>query len=131
MRAPSALHDRYFCRWLSVSLVFFLFGKLLEPLWGSKELSKFIFIVNFSASACVFMTAIKKTRHAGIKLPHSIILRLHDRYCGALYNSLKDLLSVSTVFLLSLQISSLIFCSGYTMDSIPCCIDLCYCKLLW
>jgi hypothetical protein len=35
-----------------------LFGKLLEPLWGSKELSKFIFIVNLSTSACVFMTAI-------------------------------------------------------------------------
>jgi hypothetical protein len=35
-----------------------LFGKLLEPLWGSKELSKFIFVVNFSTSACVFMTAI-------------------------------------------------------------------------
>jgi len=35
-----------------------LFGKLLEPLWGSKKLSKFIFIVNFSTSACVFMTAI-------------------------------------------------------------------------
>ena len=35
-----------------------LFGKLLEPLWGSKELSKFIFIVNFSTSACVFITAI-------------------------------------------------------------------------
>lgn len=35
-----------------------LFGKLLEPVWGSKELSKFIFIVNFSTSACVFMTAI-------------------------------------------------------------------------
>ena len=35
-----------------------LFGKLLEPLWGSKELSKFIFIVNFLTSACVFITAI-------------------------------------------------------------------------
>ncbi|KAL5196581.1 hypothetical protein ABZP36_000093 [Zizania latifolia] len=35
-----------------------LFGKLLEPLWGSKELSKFIFVVNFSASLCVFITAI-------------------------------------------------------------------------
>ncbi|KAL6841857.1 hypothetical protein ACP4OV_028369 [Aristida adscensionis] len=35
-----------------------LFGKLLEPLWGSKELSKFIFVVNFSTSACVFVTAI-------------------------------------------------------------------------
>uniref|UniRef100_A0A0E0EFG3 BTB domain-containing protein n=1 Tax=Oryza meridionalis TaxID=40149 RepID=A0A0E0EFG3_9ORYZ len=35
-----------------------LFGKLLEPLWGSKELSKFIFVVNFSTSLCVFITAI-------------------------------------------------------------------------
>ncbi|KAL6657468.1 hypothetical protein ACP70R_005248 [Stipagrostis hirtigluma subsp. patula] len=35
-----------------------LFGKLLEPLWGSKEFSKFIFFVNFSTSACVFITAI-------------------------------------------------------------------------
>ncbi|KAM3383748.1 hypothetical protein ACQJBY_008428 [Aegilops geniculata] len=35
-----------------------LFGKLLEPLWGTKELSKFVFIVNFSTSMCVFVTAI-------------------------------------------------------------------------
>jgi hypothetical protein len=35
-----------------------LFGKVLEPLWGSKELLKFIFIVNLSTSVCVFMTAI-------------------------------------------------------------------------
>ncbi|TVU46985.1 hypothetical protein EJB05_06559 [Eragrostis curvula] len=35
-----------------------LFGKVLEPLWGAKELLKFIFIVNLSTSACVFITAI-------------------------------------------------------------------------
>ncbi|KQK14902.1 rhomboid-like protein 19 [Brachypodium distachyon] len=35
-----------------------LFGKLLEPLWGTKELLKFVFIVNFSTSVCVFITAI-------------------------------------------------------------------------
>ncbi|KAE8792768.1 rhomboid-like protein 19 [Hordeum vulgare] len=35
-----------------------LFGKLLEPLWGTKELSKFVFVVNFSTSMCVFITAI-------------------------------------------------------------------------
>ncbi|KAL6648118.1 hypothetical protein ACP70R_012342 [Stipagrostis hirtigluma subsp. patula] len=35
-----------------------LLGKLLEPLWGSKELLKFIFIVNLSTSVCVFITAI-------------------------------------------------------------------------
>ncbi|KAM0850540.1 hypothetical protein ACQ4PT_053022 [Festuca glaucescens] len=35
-----------------------LFGKLLEPLWGAKELLKFIFIVNISTSFCVFATAV-------------------------------------------------------------------------
>jgi hypothetical protein len=35
-----------------------LFGKLLEPLWGAKELLKFIFIVNISTSFCVFITAV-------------------------------------------------------------------------
>ncbi|XP_062211330.1 rhomboid-like protein 19 [Phragmites australis] len=35
-----------------------LFGKSLEPLWGAKELLKFIFIVNLSTSVCVFVTAI-------------------------------------------------------------------------
>ncbi|WCJ19350.1 rhomboid protein-related [Euphorbia peplus] len=33
-------------------------GKLLEPVWGSKEFLKFIFIVNFLTSLCVFVTAI-------------------------------------------------------------------------
>ncbi|XP_044507517.1 rhomboid-like protein 19 [Mangifera indica] len=33
-------------------------GKLLEPVWGSKEFLKFIFIVNFLTSLCVFTTAI-------------------------------------------------------------------------
>ncbi|KAL5680387.1 hypothetical protein ACJX0J_006772, partial [Zea mays] len=35
-----------------------LLGKVLEPLWGAKELLKFIFIVNLSTSACVFVTTI-------------------------------------------------------------------------
>ncbi|KAL5210688.1 hypothetical protein ABZP36_006311 [Zizania latifolia] len=35
-----------------------LLGKVLEPLWGAKELLKFIFIVNLSTSVCVFVTAI-------------------------------------------------------------------------
>ncbi|KAG4164553.1 hypothetical protein ERO13_A13G024400v2 [Gossypium hirsutum] len=33
-------------------------GKLLEPIWGSKEFLKFIFAVNFLTSVCVFITAI-------------------------------------------------------------------------
>ncbi|XP_044462741.1 rhomboid-like protein 19 [Mangifera indica] len=33
-------------------------GKLLEPVWGSKEFLKFIFVVNFLTSVCVFVTAI-------------------------------------------------------------------------
>ncbi|PQQ00382.1 rhomboid-like protein 19 [Prunus yedoensis var. nudiflora] len=33
-------------------------GKLLEPVWGSREFLKFIFIVNFLTSICTFITAI-------------------------------------------------------------------------
>ncbi|XP_019107743.1 rhomboid-like protein 19 isoform X2 [Beta vulgaris subsp. vulgaris] len=33
-------------------------GKILEPIWGSKEFVKFIFIVNFLTYVCVFITAI-------------------------------------------------------------------------
>ncbi|MCD7461214.1 Rhomboid-like protein 19 [Datura stramonium] len=33
-------------------------GKLLEPIWGSREFLKFIFIVNFLTSVFVFITAI-------------------------------------------------------------------------
>ncbi|KAG4203643.1 hypothetical protein ERO13_A05G412900v2 [Gossypium hirsutum] len=42
-----------------VSVIGLLFmGKLLEPIWGSKEFLKFIFIVNFLTSVCVFTTSI-------------------------------------------------------------------------
>ncbi|XP_062092908.1 rhomboid-like protein 19 [Humulus lupulus] len=33
-------------------------GKLLEPVWGSREFLKFIFVVNFLTSVCVFIIAI-------------------------------------------------------------------------
>ncbi|XP_022764584.1 rhomboid-like protein 19 [Durio zibethinus] len=33
-------------------------GKLLEPIWGSKEFLKFIFVINFLTSVCIFITAI-------------------------------------------------------------------------
>ncbi|CAL0328439.1 unnamed protein product [Lupinus luteus] len=33
-------------------------GKLLQPIWGSKEFLKFIFVVNFLTSVCLFITAI-------------------------------------------------------------------------
>ncbi|KAL2249249.1 rhomboid-like protein 19 [Sesamum indicum] len=42
-----------------ISTVGLLFiGKLLEPIWGSREFLKFIFVVNFLTSVCVFITAI-------------------------------------------------------------------------
>lgn len=42
-----------------ISTIGLLFiGKLLEPIWGSKEFLKFIFVVNFLTSVCVFITAI-------------------------------------------------------------------------
>ncbi|KAJ4828690.1 Rhomboid-like protein 19 [Turnera subulata] len=40
------------------TLFLLLTGKVLEPVWGSKEFLKFIFIVNFLTSVCVFITAI-------------------------------------------------------------------------
>lgn len=44
---------------LVVSIIGLLFiGKLLEPIWGSREFLKFIFVVNFLTSICVFVTAI-------------------------------------------------------------------------
>ena len=47
------------CFQVIVSIVgLLLFGKVLEPLWGAKELLKFIFIVNLLTSACVFVTTI-------------------------------------------------------------------------
>ncbi|XP_077252930.1 rhomboid protein-like protein [Tasmannia lanceolata] len=33
-------------------------GKLLEPIWGSREFLKFIFLVNLLTSLCIFVTAI-------------------------------------------------------------------------
>ncbi|KAI3705551.1 hypothetical protein L1987_75790 [Smallanthus sonchifolius] len=43
---------------LSSTLGLLFIGKLLEPIWGSREFLKFIFIVNFLTSVCVFITAI-------------------------------------------------------------------------
>ncbi|KAI3470455.1 hypothetical protein Pfo_027118 [Paulownia fortunei] len=44
---------------LVISTIGLLFiGKLLEPIWGSREFLKFIFVVNFLTSGCVFVTAI-------------------------------------------------------------------------
>uniref|UniRef100_A0A7N0V8Y3 Rhomboid protein n=1 Tax=Kalanchoe fedtschenkoi TaxID=63787 RepID=A0A7N0V8Y3_KALFE len=43
----------------AISTVGLLFlGKLLQPLWGSREFVKFIFFVNFLTSVCIFITAI-------------------------------------------------------------------------
>ncbi|XP_057485810.1 rhomboid-like protein 19 [Actinidia eriantha] len=42
-----------------ISTIGLLFiGKLLEPIWGPREFLKFIFVVNFLTSLCVFITAI-------------------------------------------------------------------------
>ncbi|XP_010253631.1 PREDICTED: rhomboid-like protein 19 [Nelumbo nucifera] len=40
----------------TVGLLFI--GKLLEPIWGSREFFKFIIVVNFLTSVCIFITAI-------------------------------------------------------------------------
>ncbi|KAI0489123.1 hypothetical protein KFK09_028965 [Dendrobium nobile] len=44
---------------VAISVVGLLFiGKLLEPIWGAKEFFKFIVVVNFLISICIFVTAI-------------------------------------------------------------------------
>ncbi|EXB80096.1 hypothetical protein L484_013422 [Morus notabilis] len=44
---------------MAMSTIGLLFiGKLLEPVWGSREFFKFIFVINFLTSVCVFITAI-------------------------------------------------------------------------
>ncbi|XP_038982402.1 rhomboid-like protein 19 isoform X2 [Phoenix dactylifera] len=48
----------YSCKVVISTVGLLLFGKLLEPLWGSKEFLKFIIVVNFLTSVCVFLTAI-------------------------------------------------------------------------
>ncbi|RZB44508.1 Rhomboid-like protein 19, partial [Glycine soja] len=45
--------------YLLVSTIGLLFiGKLLEPVWGPREFLKFIFLVNFLTSLCIFITFI-------------------------------------------------------------------------
>lgn len=43
---------------LSSTIGLLFIGKFLEPVWGSREFLKFVFIVNFLTSVCVFITAI-------------------------------------------------------------------------
>ncbi|KAJ9545479.1 hypothetical protein OSB04_025186 [Centaurea solstitialis] len=43
---------------LSSTIGLLFIGKLLEPIWGTREFLKFIFIVNFLTSVCVFITTI-------------------------------------------------------------------------
>ncbi|PWA69828.1 rhomboid protein-related protein [Artemisia annua] len=43
---------------ISSTIGLLFIGKILEPIWGSREFLKFIFIVNFLTSVCVFITAI-------------------------------------------------------------------------
>ncbi|KAI3508669.1 hypothetical protein L1887_23678 [Cichorium endivia] len=43
---------------ISSTIGLLFIGKLLEPIWGSREFLKFIFIVNFLTSVCVFITTI-------------------------------------------------------------------------
>lgn len=56
--------DIFFCFFIwnlqaAISIFALLFiGKLLEPIWGSKEFVKFILVVNFLTYVCVFITAI-------------------------------------------------------------------------
>ncbi|CAL8176835.1 unnamed protein product [Prunus armeniaca] len=56
-KQPVTLSNQYTGLLLATLGLLFI-GKLLEPVWGSREFLKFIFVVNFLTSICTFITAI-------------------------------------------------------------------------
>ncbi|CAD6244733.1 unnamed protein product, partial [Miscanthus lutarioriparius] len=83
-----------------------LFGKVLESLWGAKELLKFIFIVNLSTSACVFVTTIVLYY---ITQEESYLYTPVSRFCGVLSGLLvgiKQILPDQELNLFVLKISA-------------------------
>ncbi|KAH1206563.1 Rhomboid-like protein 19 [Glycine max] len=77
----------------TLSLLFI--GKLLEPIWGSREFFKFIFVVNLLTSVCLFITAIALY----------YITRL-ETYLGIQF-------SISTLNKYSFDLNTLVECSSY------------------
>ncbi|KAL7148631.1 hypothetical protein ABFS83_06G191800 [Erythranthe nasuta] len=109
-----------------ISTIGLLFiGKLLEPIWGSREFLKFIFVVNFLTSACVFITAISlyyiTTQELYLYLPISGFQGVLAGFLVGIKQLIPDqelsLLKIKAKWLPSLAILVSVFLSFFVKES--------------
>ncbi|THU61762.1 hypothetical protein C4D60_Mb07t26710 [Musa balbisiana] len=107
-----------------------LFGKWLEPLWGSKEFLKFIIVVNLLTSICVFVTAIALYY---ITRQESYLYTAFSGFHGVLSGFLvgmKQILPDQELSLFILKIKAKVYICNFQVDANSRCIDLSCHKLL-
>ncbi|KAG6665655.1 hypothetical protein CIPAW_02G174800 [Carya illinoinensis] len=100
-------------------------GKLLEPIWGSREFLKFIFVVNFLTSVCVFITAITlyylRTQENYLYMPLSVFHGILSRFLVGIKQIIPDeelpLLKIKVEWLPSLTLLFSIAVSFFTLES--------------
>ncbi|KAL7109450.1 hypothetical protein ACP275_06G175700 [Erythranthe tilingii] len=111
---------------LVISTIGLLFiGKLLEPIWGSREFLKFIFVVNFLTSVCVFVTAISlyyiTTKETYLYLPISGFQGVLSGFLVGIKQIIPDqelsFLKIKAKWLPSLAVLVSVFVSFFTSDS--------------
>lgn len=109
-----------------ISIIGLLFiGKLLEPIWGSKEFLKFIFVVNLLTSVCVFITAISlyyiTTQETYLYAPISGFQGILSGFLVGIKQIVPDqelsLLKIKAKWLPSLALLVSIIVSFFTSDS--------------
>ncbi|KAL8517976.1 hypothetical protein ACS0TY_009319 [Phlomoides rotata] len=112
---------------LIISTIGLLFvGKLLEPIWGSREFLKFIFIVNFLTSVCVFVTAISlyyvTTQETYLYQPISGFQGVLSGFLVGIKQIIPDqelsLLKIKAKWLPSLALLVSVIVSFFTTDSV-------------
>ncbi|KAJ0481165.1 hypothetical protein HanIR_Chr13g0639601 [Helianthus annuus] len=88
-----------------ISTIGLLFiGRLLEPIWGSREFLKFIFVVNFFTNVCVFITVIFVYY---ITMEEIYIYMPLSGFCGALLGLLvgvKEIIPDQELSLLQIKV---------------------------
>lgn len=103
-----------------------LIGKLLEPIWGSREFLKFIFVVNFLTSVCVFITAIAlyyiTTQENYLYMPLSGFHGVLSGFLVGIKQIIPDqelpLLKIKAKWLPSLTVLLSIAVSFFTLESV-------------
>ncbi|XP_059459250.1 rhomboid-like protein 19 [Corylus avellana] len=101
-------------------------GKLLEPVWGSREFLKFIFVVNFLTSVCVFITAIAlyyiTTQENYLYMPLSGFHGVLSGFLVGIKQIIPDqelpLLKIKAKWLPSLTVLLSIAVSFFTLESV-------------